>query len=85
MGDFFLRYWNPPRQSLNAAAHFVATPDRSSAPEVEDKDIEEQAQIVADVRVSKNSAVDYAHPEVGVTTSGCVLHYLSSSSCFESD
>ena len=39
--------------------------NRSSAPEVEDKDIEEQAQIVADVGVLKISAVDYAacsHP-----------------------
>ena len=36
---------------------------------MEDEGIKEQAQIVADVRVLKNSAVDYAHPEVGVTTS----------------
>ena len=39
--------------------------NRSSAPEVEDEDIEEQAQIVPDVRVLKISAVDYAacsHP-----------------------
>ena len=48
--------------------------NRSSAPEVEDKDIEEQAQILADVRVLKNSAVDYAHPEVGVTTSDPTLY-----------
>ena len=43
------------------------------APEVEDEDIEEQAQILANVRALKMSAVDYAHPEVRVTSSDPTL------------
>ena len=39
-----------------------------SAPEVEEEDIEEQAQILADVRVLKKSAVDHGHPKIGVIT-----------------
>merc|ERR1712241_700579 len=47
----------------------------SSMSEVEgNEDIEEQAQILADVRALKKSAVDYAHPEVGVTTSDPTLY-----------
>ena len=74
MGDFFLRYCktSPPitqrRRPFRRDAGCNYS-NRSSAPEVEDEGIKEQAQIVADVRVLKNSAVDYAHPEVGVTTS----------------
>ena len=47
--------------------------NRSSVPEVEDEDIEEQAQILANVRALKMSAVDYAHPEVRVTSSDPTL------------
>ena len=47
--------------------------NRFSAPEVEDEDIEEQAQILANVRALKMSAVDYAHPEVRVTSSDPTL------------
>jgi len=43
--------------------------NRLSAPEVEVEDIEEQAQVLADVRALKKAAVDYAHPEAGVMTS----------------
>merc|ERR1712161_141522 len=43
--------------------------NRLSAPEVEVEDIEEQAQVLADVRALKKAAVDYAHPEFGVSTS----------------
>merc|ERR1712238_573293 len=43
--------------------------NRLSAPEVEDEDIKEQAQMLADVRALKKAAVDYAHPEVEVVTS----------------
>merc|ERR1712238_468419 len=43
--------------------------NRVSAPELEDEDIEEQAQVLADVRALKKAAVDYAHPEAGVMTS----------------
>merc|ERR1712238_538826 len=43
--------------------------NRLFAPEVEDEDIKEQAQMLADVRALKKAAVDYAHPEVEVVTS----------------
>merc|ERR1712161_165469 len=43
--------------------------NRLSASEVEVEDIEEQAQVLADVRALKKAAVDYAHPEAGVTIS----------------
>merc|ERR1740139_2165538 len=40
--------------------------DRFSAPEFEVEDIEEQGQVLADVRALKKAVVDYAHPELGV-------------------
>eukprot|EP00978_Attheya_sp_CCMP212_P029379 scaffold104189_cov53-Attheya_sp.AAC.1 len=44
--------------------------NRASAPEQEDsEEAEERAQIIADALVFKKLAVDYAHPEIGVTTS----------------
>merc|ERR1711957_442943 len=43
--------------------------NRFSTPEVEVEDIEEYAQMLADVRALKKAAVDYAHPEVEVVTS----------------
>jgi hypothetical protein len=44
--------------------------DRYSAPEVvSQEEAEEQAQIMADLAALKKSAVDYYHPEIGVTTS----------------
>merc|ERR1712238_400789 len=43
--------------------------NRFSAPEVVDEDIEEQGQVLADVRALKKAAVGYAHPEVEVVTS----------------
>jgi len=42
---------------------------RFSTPEVEVEDIEEYAQVLADVRALKKAAVDYAHPEFEVITS----------------
>jgi len=42
---------------------------RFSAPEFEVEDIEEQGQVLADVRALKKAAVDYAHPEFEVITS----------------
>merc|ERR1712238_204237 len=43
--------------------------NRLSAPEVEVEDIEEQAQVLADVRALKKAAIDYVHPEFEVTIS----------------
>merc|ERR1712161_61268 len=43
--------------------------NRLSAPEFEVEDIEEQAQVLVDVRALKKAAIDYAHPEAGVMTS----------------
>eukprot|EP01083_Nonionella_stella_P065078 170233_1 len=41
---------------------------RPSAPEVEDvEDAKENARVLADAKALKKSAVDYMHPEVGVT------------------
>merc|ERR1712238_510701 len=42
--------------------------NRLSAPEFEVEDIEEQAQVLVDVRALKKAAIDYAHPEMGVVT-----------------
>jgi len=42
---------------------------RFSALEVAHEDIEQKAQVLADVRALKTAAVDYAHPEVGVVAS----------------
>merc|ERR1712115_29032 len=41
---------------------------RPSAPTNEDDDAEEKAQILADATALKKLAVDYAHPEVGIST-----------------
>jgi len=41
--------------------------NRPSAPETEDEDADEIAAILADAKALKQSAVDYLHPEVGVT------------------
>jgi len=42
--------------------------NRPSAPEVEDaEEAEERAQILAEAKALKQSAIDYLHPEVGVT------------------
>jgi len=41
---------------------------RSSAPEVEDEFAGERVRVLAEASALKKSAVDYMHPEVGVTT-----------------
>ena len=48
--------------------------DRASSPEVEDEDIEERALILSEVIALKKAAVDYAHPEVGVSSSDPSVH-----------
>mmetsp|Transcript_17465 Transcript_17465/g.31605 ORF Transcript_17465/g.31605 Transcript_17465/m.31605 type:complete len:319 (+) Transcript_17465:86-1042(+) len=45
--------------------------DRPSAPEVEDVEVaEERARVLAEAAALKKSAVDFMHPEVGVTSAG---------------
>merc|ERR1712007_6034 len=46
--------------------------NRASAPKTESpEEAEERARILADAAALKKSAVDYTHPEVGVTTADC--------------
>jgi len=55
---------------------------RFSAPEFEVEDIEEQGQVLADVRALKKAAVDYAHPEFEVITSDPSVYGRNYFSCF---
>jgi len=62
---------------------------RPSAPEMEDmEEAEERALVLAEAAALKKSAVDYMHPEVGVTTTDATAfgrNYFNRYSAFEVD
>merc|ERR1719223_1335410 len=48
--------------------------NRASAPETEDmEEAEERARVLAEAAALKKSAVDYMHPEIGVTSADATL------------